>query len=55
MTPQPAEKPQGIHPARVIITLIPDDEKDENHYSMELSQASFDEWDNEVDSIYDTL
>jgi len=49
------EKPKGISHARVIITLIPDDDVDETQASMKISEAAFSEWDNDADSIYDTL
>lgn len=50
-----SEKPKGINHARVIITLIPDEECNESLASMKLSEAVFDEWDNEADSVYDAL
>ncbi|OHD14842.1 MAG: hypothetical protein A2Z96_07955 [Spirochaetes bacterium GWB1_48_6] len=50
-----SEKPEGISHARVIITLIPDEEGNENQATMKLAEAVFDEWDNDVDSVYDTL
>jgi len=50
-----SEKPKGIKHARVIITLIPEEEVDESKIVMKLSEASFDEWDNNSDSIYDSL
>ena len=49
------EKPKGISHARVIITMIPDEDVDETQASMKIAEASFNEWDNDVDSVYDTL
>jgi len=50
-----SEKPKGINHARVIITLIPEEEADERSLAMKLSEAAFAEWDNDVDTIYDAL
>jgi len=50
-----SEKPKGILHARVIITLIPEEEVDESMVAMKLSENAFDEWDNDSDSIYDAL
>ena len=49
------EIPAGIRKAKVIITLIPESDLDEEWESMKLSSQSFSEWDNEMDSIYDSL
>ncbi len=49
------EKPKGVTHARVIITLIPDDDVEETQASMKIAETSFIEWDNEADSVYDTL
>jgi hypothetical protein len=49
-----SEKPKGISHARVIITLIPEEE-DGGQVVMKLSESAFDEWDNDSDSIYDAL
>jgi hypothetical protein len=50
-----SEKPKGISHARVIITLILEGEVDESQVAMKLSEAAFDEWDNDSDSIYDAF
>ena len=50
-----SEKPKGIRHARVIITLIPEEEEDEKRNIMKISEAAFDEWNNDTDSIYDAL
>jgi hypothetical protein len=50
-----SEKPEGIRHARVIVTLIPEEEADEDRSIMKISEAVFDEWDNDTDSIYDAL
>ena len=49
------EVPAGIRTAKAIITLIPEPDLDEAWESMKLSDHAFLEWDNDVDSIYDTL
>jgi hypothetical protein len=49
------EVPAGIRTAKAIITLIPETDLDDVWESMKLSNYSFSEWDNDVDSIYDTL
>jgi predicted RNase H-like HicB family nuclease len=35
--------------------LIPEEEEDEKRNIMKISEAVFDEWDNDTDSIYDAL
>ena len=50
-----SEKPKGIRHARVIITLIPEEEADEKRNIMKISEAAFDEWNNDTGSIYDAL
>jgi hypothetical protein len=42
-------------PPHLIITLIPEEEEDEKRNIMKISEAAFDEWDNDTDSIYDAL
>jgi len=48
-------KPEGIRHARVIVTLIPEEEADESDVAMRLSESTFNEWNNDTDSIYDAL
>jgi len=50
-----SEKPEGIDFSKVLVTLLPRSDTDETWESMKLSKKSFDEWDNETDSIYDSL
>ena len=50
-----SEVPQGIEFSKVLITLMPQEETAEIWEAMKLSGTTFEEWDNEVDSIYDDL
>jgi len=50
-----SEKPEGIDFSKVLVTLIPGSDTDDTWESMKLSRQAFDEWDNETDSIYDSL
>lgn len=50
-----SEKPEGIDFSKVLVTLIPQPDTDETWESMNLSKNAFEEWDNETDSIYDSL
>ncbi len=49
------ELPKGVNHAKVIVTMIQSLESDENAQTMMLSEASFNEWDNDVDAVYDLL
>jgi hypothetical protein len=49
------EKPKGVTQAKVIVTIITDKFDDETRAAMNLSEASFSEWNNEADDIYDSL
>jgi hypothetical protein len=50
-----SELPQGIAYSKVFITLLPQEESEETWEAMKLSGPAFEEWDNEVDSVYDIL
>jgi hypothetical protein len=49
------ELPLGVVHAKAIITLIPSTDEDSISDIMSTSIASFNEWDNEADKVYDTL
>lgn len=49
------ELPRGVVQAKAIITLIPSTDEDSISEIMTTSIASFNEWDNEADKVYDTL
>ena len=50
-----SEKPEGVDFSKVLVTLLPQADTEETWESMKLSGKSFDEWDNDMDSIYDNL
>ncbi len=50
-----SESPEKITYSKVLVTIIPEEASNETWEALKLSKASFDEWDNETDAIYDTL
>ena len=50
-----SEKPEGIDFSKVLVTLLPQADTEETWESMKLSRQAFEEWDNDVDAVYDTL
>lgn len=50
-----SEQPEGVDFSKVLVTLLPQSDTDETWESMKLSKNSFNEWDNDKDSIYDNL
>lgn len=49
------ELPKGVKHAKVIVTLIQSGDQDDVLHAMQLSETSFDEWNNDVDAAYDLL
>lgn len=50
-----SENPKGIDFSKVLVTLLPEADTEEIWESMKLPGKAFDEWDNDIDSIYDKL
>ena len=50
-----SEVPGNISYSKVLVTILQEESTSETWEAMKLSAPSFEEWDNDVDGIYDDL